>query len=100
MKSNASLFPTMKTKGKHFEVLGRFGPDRAAALVKEGPRKFDHDRRNRGNGSAPANENKGVCHEVREAFGQRYANRSNGSASNGSADDLSHLLPACQFVGA
>src|SRR5258705_265445 len=36
-----------ETKGKQFEVLGRFGPDRAAALVKDGTKKFNHDRRNK-----------------------------------------------------
>jgi inorganic pyrophosphatase len=36
-----------ETKGKQFEVLGRFGPDRAVALVKDGRKKFYHDRRNK-----------------------------------------------------
>jgi Inorganic pyrophosphatase len=36
-----------ETKGKQFEVLGRFGPDRATALVKEGAKKFNHNRRDK-----------------------------------------------------
>ena len=36
-----------ETKGKRFEILGRYGPDRAAALVKEGAKKFTHARRNK-----------------------------------------------------
>jgi inorganic pyrophosphatase len=36
-----------ETKGKQFEVLGRFGPDRAAALVKQGTKKFNKARRNK-----------------------------------------------------
>ncbi len=30
-----------KTKGKKFEILGRFGPDRARALIDSAVRKFN-----------------------------------------------------------
>ena len=34
-----------ETKGKKFEILGRFGPDRAHALIEAAGRKFNQSRR-------------------------------------------------------
>lgn len=34
-----------ETKGKKFEILGRFGPDRAGALIDAAVRKFNQSRR-------------------------------------------------------
>ena len=39
-----------ETKGKKFKILGRFGPDRALALIDSGVTQFKRSRR-RANGS-------------------------------------------------
>lgn len=36
-----------ETKGKQFEVLGRYGPERAATLVRTGVTKFNHSGRSK-----------------------------------------------------
>jgi inorganic pyrophosphatase len=43
-----------ETKGKKFEILGRFGPDRALVLIDSAPRKFSQSHRiaNRSNKKA------------------------------------------------